>query len=90
MSIELELDEREFELIMRGLSAVIEHRSTSQADWRDAAELSDFLRALGAGHFEGWDDEFSEEAVFPEPENTEVPENTTTNRVLKFRLPDDW
>jgi len=90
MSIELEIDKREFELIMRGLSTIIQHKSTSQDDWRDAIGLSDLLRALGAGHFHGWDDEFSEESVFPEPESTEIPENTTTNRVLKFRLPDDW
>ena len=54
MSIELELDERELELIIDGLFAIVSHPSTSQDDWRDAADLSDFLRALGAGHFDGW------------------------------------
>ena len=56
MSIELELDERELELVIDGLFAIISHPSTSQDDWRDAADLSDFLRALGAGHFDGWGD----------------------------------
>jgi hypothetical protein len=56
MSVELELDERELELVIDGLFAIISHPSTSQDDWRDAADLSDFLRALGAGHFDGWGD----------------------------------
>jgi hypothetical protein len=56
MSIELELDERELELVIDGLFAIISHPSTNQDDWRDAADLSDFLRALGAGHFDGWGD----------------------------------
>ena len=56
MSVNIELDERELELVIDGLFAIISHPSTSQDDWRDAADLSDFLRALGAGHFDGWDD----------------------------------
>jgi hypothetical protein len=56
MSIELELDERELELVIDGLFAIISHPSTNQDDWQDAADLSDFLRALGAGHFDGWGD----------------------------------
>ena len=54
MSVNIELDERELELVIDGLFAIISHPSTSQDDWRDAADLSDFLRALGAGHFDGW------------------------------------
>ena len=47
MSIEIELDERELELIIDGLFAIISHPSTSQDDWRDAADLSD-LNQIGA------------------------------------------
>ena len=54
MSIEVDLDERELGLILDGLFAIIAHPTTTREDWHDASELSDFLLALGAGHFDGW------------------------------------
>ncbi len=90
MSVNIELDERELELVIDGLFAIISHPSTSQDDWRDAADLSDFLRALGAGHFDDWDtaeQDFVQQGIDAREEAKEAKSCSTIKREERLKSP---
>ena len=54
--MELELDEKEAAVIIEALECLIAHPTTSTCKAEQAIDLSHFLLALSAGHFDDWGD----------------------------------
>ena len=52
--MELELDEKEAAVIIEALECLIAHPTTSTCKAEQAIDLSHFLLALSAGHFDDW------------------------------------
>ena len=70
---------------------LVSHPSTNQEDWSDASELSDFLLALGAGHFDGWGE--SEKNFVQQGMSAREDIDSTsppTLRLVKNNENDDW
>ena len=64
--MELELDEKEAAVIIEALECLIAHPTTSTCKAEQAIDLSHFLLALSAGHFDDWGDaeqEFVQQGV---------------------------
>ena len=54
--MELELDEKEAAVIIEALECLIAHPTTSTCKAEQAIDLSHFLLASTAGHFDDWGD----------------------------------
>ena len=66
--MELELDEKEAAVIIEALECLIAHPTTSTCKAEQAIDLSHFLLALSAGHFDDWGDAEQEFVQFTRPQ----------------------
>ena len=90
--MELELDEKEAAVIIEALECLIAHPTTSTCKAEQAIDLSHFLLALSAGHFDDWGDA---EQDFVQ-QGTEAREQVTSRAAQRRHLrllsndPIDW